>query len=151
MNRRHSIRALADLKTICSVQRMDLDMQVRRADAQLRALDTKRDHEGEALQAHQQDWRGAVSGRSFDLAAAAFWSAEILRSEAVIKQITIDIRAATDWRRQLCAARSEAEARCDVLDDLLRSTRRADQSRRDEAALEAGMGYSSSGWRLACA
>ncbi len=150
MNARRRIRDLNDLDTICSVQRLDLDMQVERAQARVRALEGRRDAETRTLAGLQDGWRQAVSGRSLDLAAAAFWSAGILRSEATIETLTADIRSAADRRQQLSRAQAAASARCEAVQDLLRSAVRRARNRRDEALMETYAIQTRSGWGQAC-
>ncbi len=147
MKQRNQIRTLGEVRKICTVQRMDVEMQVERANAQLRSLDDQRKAEGKALQGFQDGWRSAVSGRSFQLAAAAAWSAEILRTEAVIDELGHDIENAQAVRRDLCNAQTAATARCDATDDLWLTARRMAQRQRDEAVLDAHVGRAVAGWR----
>ena len=150
MKERHQIKGLNDLAAICSVQRMDIDMQIERARTRVRALESRHGEETRALAGFQDGWRQAVSGRSFDLAAASFWSAEILREEAVIDSLTAEIQAETSHLRQLGQARAAAEARGDAVETWRRTLMRRTRNRRDEALMEAYGGSPRAGWRQAC-
>ncbi len=150
MKQGSQIRSLSDVKKICSVQRMDIEMQVERSNVHVRSLETKRNAEGKTLKAHQEGWRQAVSGLSFELAAASAWSTEILHTEAEIERIAHDIQEAKIARQDLTKAQTAATARCDAVDDLLRSAQRAAQRQRDEALFDQHLSRALTGWRSAC-
>lgn len=150
MNARRHIRDLGDLDAICSVQCLDLDLQVARAQGRVRALEGRRDAEIRTLAELQDGWRQAVSGSAFDLTASSFWSAGVLRGEATIATLTADIRAAADRRQQLIKARASASARCDAVQALRRAAVRRARNRRDEAMMDACPSQTRAGWGRAC-
>ena len=143
------IRALNEVSKICLVCRLDMDMQVERAAAQLRGLEGQRDSEIKALDAVQEGWLQSVSARSFQLMTAAFWSAEILRAEAEVERLDDEIQRAVTVRQGLSKVQTAATARCAAVDDLLQSARHRAQRKHDETVLEAHIGRSFTGWRHA--
>lgn len=135
--RQHShIGNLKDIRTICSVQRMAVEMKIEGALARLRDLDRERNAAGDVLSACQAGWRQAVSGMSFQLTAVNFWSAEILRIEAEIETIEGLVDNVQAERRALCQEQNALSARGDAVGDLLRSALRDEQKWRDEAAMD---------------
>lgn len=150
MTTRRTFDDLRDLDAICSVRRMDLDMQVARAQAHVRDLEARQDDARTALDDNQARWRRAVSGQSLDLAAAAVWSVEVLRAETRAATLAADIGMALARRRQLGQVLASAAARCDAVDTLRVAARRRRQKWRDEKQMEDCRGPAVSGWRSSC-
>lgn len=146
MRQRSHIDNLKDIRQICAVQRMAVEMKIERVSARLRELGQERDAAGEALQACQDGWRQAVSGASFQLAASAFWSAEILQTEAAIETIVERTGQVQAERRGLCQEQNALSARGDAVGDLLRTAVRSELRRRDEAAMENHARRKTDGW-----
>lgn len=136
MQSRSQINTLGEIKAICSVQRMVIEEQVERANVRLRGLDGQRDAEVETLTTAQDGWLNAVSGQSFQLTAASFWSVEILRTKDAIERLDDEIDEAKAARQDLFKAQAAASARCDAIEDLRHSARRVAQRKREEAALD---------------
>ena len=149
MIHRDKIRNLKDIKKICAIQRMDIEMQVERSNASLKRLDDDRTAEGKALTMFQDGWRRAVSGRSFHPAITASWSAEILRTESAIAKVGEDIQQEKTTRQGLHKAQTAVTARCDAIDDLLHGAVRVAQRQRDEMALDEHIGRTTVSWRSA--
>ena len=149
MRPRNEVGMLKEIQQICTVQRMGVVFEVERANARVRELNRKRDAETEVLRASHAGWQQAVSGPSFQLAASAFWAAEVLGNQKAIDGTRADIRDAEADLSRLGEIRTAMTARCDAVADLTRSARRMEQHRRDEAALDEQMGRTAAGWRSA--
>ncbi len=150
MNPYVEINRLKDIQTVCGALRMRIELDVARLNAEIDHLAQVLDSTHADLKALDDSWRKAVTGASLQLAAAAFWSVEIVRKRTQIAQIEERIRRAQAARQNLFDNLKSISARDDAVGALKARAVRLAVRRHEEAVLENHALRPTAGWGDIC-
>lgn len=132
---RRNLTTVADVMKVRQAQKRAAEMQVARADAQLRQLDAAREQSLDTLQDEVARWTTSVTGKSFGLDFAAAWSKAILQGEAELDRLGLQIDDATSERGRLGREWAAASARAEAAQTMGERLRRKARRQREEREL----------------
>ena len=130
---RRNLKTVLAVMEVRGVQRRAAEMQVLKADAELRQLDDRRHRSVEKLKGEMEAWSRSVTGRSVGLEIAAAWSRTILQGEAELDRTDLQIDQAKAERTRLGHEWAAASARSDAARTMgERALRRARRQREEQ-------------------
>jgi hypothetical protein len=135
MRRRANVKTIKEVMQVRAIQRLAAEMQVVRATEALRQLDASRDESVNRLQDEQERWSEVVSGPSLGLHFAGAWSEAILRGEAELGRLDLQIVDAEAERTLRSGEWRAAQARADAAKVMADRVHRHERRLREEAEL----------------